>query len=270
MTATRDLYHIPRQLAKAGQLVACVFSHGVIKLFRHPKRAADYWRCIANAALYPQEDDSKRLLSLPRCGVDQILPGAESIPVTLIEYQYTYGEMPADELIALCRIVWNRNPEAIFEIGTYLGGTTLQLAANSSAEVYTLDLPPPGHKDYAEPHMRDPELDVYPTHPGVRFQSSPYADRIHQLFGDSRMYDFTPYYGSMDFVFVDGCHHHEFVLHDSQAALKMVSADGIVVWHDYASYAPAVVQVLNELGKVVPLVSIAGTSLVIHNLGDRP
>ncbi len=68
----------------------------------------------------------------------------------------------------------------------------------------------------------------------------------------------------MDLVFVDGCHHYEFVLCDSQNALNMISPDGVVIWHDYASYEPGVVRALNELAKVVPLVHIAGTSLVIH------
>jgi len=63
----------------------------------------------------------------------------------------------------------------------------------------------------------------------------------------------------------DGCHHDEFVLRDSQNALKMISPDGVVIWHDYASYAPGVVQALNELAKTVPLVHIDGTSLVIHH-----
>ena len=151
----------------------------------------------------------------------------------------------------------------IFEIGTYLGGTTLQLAANSKAKIYTLDLPPLGHRAYVQPEARDSELDVYTDRPGVRFQGSPYEERIFQLFGDSQAYDFKPYYGGVDLVFVDGCHHNEFVLVDSQNALNMMSAGGIVVWHDYAPYAPGVVQVLNELGKQIPLAHIAGTSLVI-------
>ena len=78
-----------------------------------------------------------------------------------------------------------------------------------------------------------------------------YANRIHQLFGDSQTYDFTPYYGSVDLVFVDGCHHYEFVLRDSQNALKMMSPDGVVIWHDYASYAPGVVQALDGTRELI-------------------
>ena len=192
------------------------------------------------------------------------MPSAESIPVMLIDYQYTYGDMPVNEVVTLCKILRDKQPKILFEIGTYLGGTTLQLAANSQAEIYTLDLPPCGHKDYVQPEIRDPDSDVYPDRPGVRFQGSPYKDRIVKLFGDSRTYDFSSYYGSVDFMFIDGCHHYDFVIRDSQNALKMISPDGIVIWHDYASYAPGVVKALNEFAKLVPLKHISGTTLVMH------
>ena len=256
----------------ASRIAASLFSRRVIGLFRNPK-AAGLWRRIASAALYSTEgksvrsrNDSAELLCLPQCEIEKVMPGAKSMQVALVEYQYTYGDiMPAQELSVLCKVVRYRQPKVIFEIGTYLGGTTLQLAANSQAEIYTLDLPPPGHKGYVLPTIWNPELDVYPDQPGVRFQGSRYASRIHQLFGDSQTYDFTPYYGRVDFVFVDGCHHYEFVLCDSQNALKMISPDGAVVWHDYASYAPGVVQALNELNKELPLIHIAGTSLAIYH-----
>jgi len=264
VTAIRDSHRIRQQLATARQVAVCVFSRGFVDLFRNPKAAARYWHRIV-AALYPAEGEAEPSFGLSKCNIEQIIPGAESIPVTLIEYQYAYGDMPVTELMALCRIVRHRQPKVIFEIGTYLGGTTLQLAANTQAEVYTLDLSPPGHKDYVQPRIWDPESDVYPDQPGIRFQGSQYESRIHQLFGDSQKYDFTPYYGAVDLVFVDGCHHYEFVLRDSHNALKIMSPDGVVIWHDYASYAPGVVQALNELAKVVPLVHIAETSLVMYH-----
>jgi hypothetical protein len=235
----------------------------VIDLFRNPKAAANYWRGKLDRTK-PAESPTSGLPCLPVCEVDTILPETESIPVTLIDYRYTCGDMPADELMLLCRIVRYRKPSVIFEIGTYLGGTTLQLTANSQAQVYTLDLPPRDHPDYVKPEIRDPESDVYPDQPGIRFRQTSYKKRIHQLFGDSLSFDFRPYHGKVDLVFIDGSHHHEFVLSDSRNALKMVSPRGIVVWHDYASYAPGVVGVLDKLAKIIPLKQVAGTSLVVH------
>jgi hypothetical protein len=136
------------------------------------------------------------------------------------------------------------------------------MAANTKAKIYTLDLPPRDHKDYTQPKVWDPESDVYPDQPGVRFHGTPYERRIIQLFGNSQTFDFTPYYGVVDFIFVDGCHHYDFVVSDSKNALKMMSSGGIVVWHDYAPYSAGVLQGLNELSREVPLAHIHGTSLV--------
>jgi len=214
-------------------------------------------------------EPKKESLFLPECRIGEIVPAFESIPVSLIDYQHSYGDLPLGELMMLCRIVRYRKPSIVFEIGTYRGGTTLQLGANSRAEVYTLDLPRGGRPNHAVPIMQDPESDVYPDQPGERFHKTPYADRIQQLFGDSLTYDFTPFYGEVDLVFVDGCHHYKFVLSDSHNALRMMSPEGIVVWHDYAPYAPGVVKVLNDLGKTIPLKHVAGTSLVIHQQASK-
>ena len=213
-----------------------------------------------------RRDSDKSNLRLPRYSAARIIPDVESIPVTLVDYEDAHKEMMSYyELRTLCKIVRWKQPRVVFEIGTYLGETTLQLAVNSNAEVYTLDLPPRGHRSYVGPKIRDPELDVYPDYLGIRFQNSPYAERIHQLYGDSQAYDFTPYYSTADLVLVDGCHHYEFVLRDTQNALKIIRPNGIIVWHDYASYAPGVVQVLNDFRNAVPLVHIDGTSFVINS-----
>jgi len=249
----------------AARTAACIVTRGVWDLISDPHAAMSYWRQIAAISLSPRGDDGGESLVLPMSHIDRIIPVAESIPVTLIDYRHVYGDVPLQELMTLCRIARYRQPRVVFEIGTYLGGTTVQIAANSDAKVYTLDLPPPGHKDYVEPHMRNPDLDVFPERPGVRFHGSPDASRIHQLVGDSLTFDFTPYHNSVDFVFVDGSHHYDCVVLDSQNALKMMSPGGVVIWHDYASYAPGVVKALNDLGTTIPLVHVADTSLVLHS-----
>lgn len=196
--------------------------------------------------------------------LDQLIPEASSLPVNLVEYQYEYGGMPRHELETLCKIVRHKQPRKIFEIGTFLGATTLRLAANSQAEVYTLDLPPKGHPDYVAPLVIDPESDVYPAEPGARFKDTPYAARINQILANSQTFDYSPYYGQFDLVFVDACHHYEFVLRDSHTAFKLIKPDGIIIWHDYANYAPGVRQALSEINEQYPILHIEGTSLAVH------
>lgn len=204
-----------------------------------------------------------RSLIIPSVSPEEQFPGISQLPVTLSDYIYNYGDMPVHEILTLCQIVRWAKPECIFEIGTFQGGTTLQMATNSSAKIYTLDLPPEtGEKR----HVWDADLDVYPEISGARFHETGYAQQIHQLFGDSQTFDFTPYYRRMDIVFVDACHHYKFVKKDSENALKMVSPNGIIIWHDYYYYAPGVVQALNELSTKKQLFHLSGTSLVIHCL----
>jgi tetratricopeptide (TPR) repeat protein len=195
---------------------------------------------------------------------EDIVPDSEKIPYTLIDYLHDYGDVPLNELIVLLKIVRAAGPSVMFEIGTFLGGTTLQFAANSNADIYTLDLPPAGHQDYKQPEIFDKDLDVYPDTPGKKFIGSPCEKRIKQLYGNSQTYDFSPYHGKIDIVFVDASHHYEDVRNDSINALKMVKEGGIILWHDYASYAPGVVRAIEDISAGVSLIHIEGTSLVFH------
>lgn len=208
---------------------------------------------------------SSPLSKINKCNVEQLLPTHHSIPISNIEINFEYGEMPAHEQEILCKLIKSQNPKTIFEIGTFQGATTTRLAANSNAVVYTLDLPPKGHIDYHPPGMNDPELDVYPDQLGIKHFTSAYADRIIQLYGDTRSFDYSPYYEQMDIVFVDACHHYDFVLRDSMHAFKMIKPDGMIIWHDYADYAPGVMKALNVISERYSLTHIEGTSLVVYS-----
>lgn len=228
-----------------------------------PSHAGAYWRSVVRAASNAPLEMVATADALPAVTVSQLQCFKSEIPISIDEYLYVDGGMPLHEMGELCRIVRAVNPATVFEIGTYQGATTLQLAVNSTARIHTLDLPPvEGAKSqYA---VWDESLDVYPDRPGIRFHGSSYADRIQQLYGDSRTFDYSPYYGTMEFVLVDACHHYDFVRSDSENSLKLLSERGMIIWHDYAPYAPGVIKYLNELGRELPLVRIAGTSLVVY------
>lgn len=196
--------------------------------------------------------------------LSQLLPAAETAPVSLLDWRQSYGGILLEEMVALLRVARVINPSLIFEIGTFQGETTLQLAVNCQAQVHTLDLPPAGHPQHGAELPNDPELDVYPEVPGQRFAEYSGASRIVQHYGDSRAFDYAPFARRAQLVFVDGCHHEEFAASDSEKALDMVAPGGAVLWHDYADYAPGVVRALDALSRRVPLRHIAGTSLVLH------
>ena len=157
---------------------------------------------------------------------------------------------------------------ALFEIGTFDGRTTLNLALNSPPHctVHTLDLPPELETKFSlaqgERHMVDKAA------PGARYEKyreiHPAAvGRIRQWLGDSATFDFSPYRESCSLVFVDGSHHYNYVMSDSRVAMDMARHGGVVLWHDYGIWED-VTRALEELGEREghALRHIAGTSLV--------
>lgn len=169
-------------------------------------------------------------------------------------------ELPAEsynvtetELLALAAITSHLHAGAVFEFGTANGRTTRNLAANiePSGHVYTLNIP------LDQDRSRSEAIQI-----GSRFLGSPEADRITQLWGDSRTFSFEPYYGRCQVVFIDADHADAAVWSDSQAALRLADPQrGIVVWHDALRFG--VQRVLPRLMQQdgLPIHLIAGTNL---------
>jgi len=156
----------------------------------------------------------------------------------------------------------------LFEIGTFDGRTTLNLALNSpqNCRVHTLDLPPELATRFdlaeGERHL------VEKPKPGTRYEkhraSKPGSvGKIHQWLGDSATFNFEPYASTCSLVFVDGSHAYDYALSDSRAAMSMVRPGGVVIWHDYGIWE-GVTQALGDLEERERhgLKHIRGTSLV--------
>lgn len=157
-------------------------------------------------------------------------------------------------LIGLARLV---NARRIFEIGTYNGRTAYTLARNvEKATVLTLDLPVD-----VEP--------AYPLDPGDEFHLNAYStavpehERVIRLFGDSASFDFEPYRGSCDVVYVDGAHSYEYAASDSYSALRLVSSTGVIVWDDYMRPREGVVSALHQLAAMEMLYRVPRTRIVV-------
>ena len=59
-------------------------------------------------------------------------------------------------------------------------------------------------------------------------------DNIEYIKCNSRKYDFMPYKGAIDLVFVDGDHNYKGVLADTRTAFSLLKNDeSVIVWHDY-------------------------------------
>src|SRR6185295_7516519 len=161
----------------------------------------------------------------------------------------------------------------IVEIGTFDGRTTLNLALNAPAHlpVFTLDLPPdttpkfglaPGERAFVE----KPRSGRHFLEPSPEFAAA--AARITQLYGDSAAFDWSAHFGRAALVFVDGSHAHDYVLADTDTALRLVADKGVVIWHDYGVWE-GVTRALEaiEASRHLGLRHVRGTSLVVWKSG---
>jgi predicted O-methyltransferase YrrM len=175
------------------------------------------------------------------------------------------GNVSLLEQLALARLVRERSPRTLFEIGTFNGRTTVTLAENApqDATVYTLDLPVDGVANHAL--VAKERVFVEKPAPGELVNRSTAARKVVQLLGDSARFDFNPY--EVDLVFIDGSHAFENVMNDSRRAIEMLrTGRGLIVWHDYGEWE-GVTRALDSLfamdGRFTALRHVRETTLAI-------
>ncbi len=206
---------------------------------------------------------------LPPSTMEDLFGGKLSAPILFPTYRD--GNVQTVEVGAINELLLRSGASVVFEIGTFDGRTTSNLAMNSpeGAVVYTLDLPVTDSLETAHDIEDGEEKYARDMRVGERFTSndSPWRQKITQLFGDSATFDDSPYRGAVDFVFVDGSHHADYVRNDTELALRLLGeTGGLIVWHDYANaYWPGVTSVLDEYARdprLQDMRHIEGTTLV--------
>lgn len=106
-------------------------------------------------------------------------------------------------------------PRRHLEFGTGEGFGTALCAASCNAEIWTVNLPGEART-------------------GWRYNAAGHAGRVHQLLCDSRDFpsaDFAP--GFFDTVLVAGGHTPELVANDTEKALPLLRAGGVMIWHGF-------------------------------------
>ncbi len=175
-----------------------------------------------------------------------------------------------NETQTIATLVCHLQPKTIFEIGTYNGFTTMHFACNSpeDCKIFTLDLPPDfelkDKRNYSYDDLMVVELSKKNIAQRVYKQDS-MSHKITELFGDSEIFDFSPYYGTIDLVFIDGNHSYRYVKSDTENAFKMLSPKGVIVWHDFDYIIHRdVFKYLNSLAKLHRIYSIRHTRFAIY------
>jgi predicted O-methyltransferase YrrM len=158
----------------------------------------------------------------------------DSVNVIITDVAARTHNVSEAELVSLAALVAQCRFRRIFEIGTFDGRTTRCLAANVPVEgqVFTLNLPPDGRKPALDLSSVDFNLSRNVAS-GMRFKGTAEASRITQLWGDSATFDYSPYMGTMDMVFVDGAHTSQYAANDARVAMDLLnSRGGLIVFHD--------------------------------------
>jgi hypothetical protein len=132
------------------------------------------------------------------------------------------GSLPTD-LALLRQLAIRIHAEHYFEIGTWRGESVSNVA-EVVKNCSTLNL----HEDQMRARGWD---EHYINLHG--FFSKRHAN-IQHVFGDSRTFNFKQYEQKQDLVFVDGDHHFDSVVKDTQTAFRLLrSENSMIVWHDY-------------------------------------
>jgi len=181
------------------------------------------------------------------------------------------------ELELLAAALMITRARVVFEIGTFCGNTTLHLAANSQdCEVFTLDAPEEVlekarlTEGYSGPPAANlAELYEWRKQFPMEFAGTPWEKKIICLKGDSRTFDFSRWYDSVDVVLIDGDHSREAVDADSWNAYRMARPNrGIIAWHDYGNpdcrENTEVIELLGALNKDRPLFHVEDSMLVFE------
>jgi Methyltransferase domain len=168
--------------------------------------------------------------------------------------------------IAASRIV---RAKRIFEFGTFMGSTTLNLALNvpEDAEIFTLDI---GSEEAAgvQQHPADAPLTRMrlANQSRLDFLGSTVSGKITTLTGDSTEFDFGPWEDSIDLVFVDGGHDLATAKSDTENAMQMVLKDrpSCILWHDYRNpeYSD-LTDYLDELSQHLDVFHVEDTMLCV-------
>jgi predicted O-methyltransferase YrrM len=223
-----------------------------------PWFGAEMTNRFARGTLSLQDELGYRSSLIPAKEAWELFPGIEEVETRLGRIFPDEGSSVSyREMVVLCSIIRHEKARTVFEIGTSLGVTTFNIALNLPEDgiAYTLDLPCQSEHENRlriayEVSVSDQKM-IFANRQCRRFLSSSAESKVTQLYGDSATFDYAPYHGRCDVVFVDGAHSMEYVRSDTQAALRLAKPGGLVVWHDYNDgfYWPDVHRYLNRLAR---------------------
>src|SRR3954452_2116053 len=152
-----------------------------------------------------------RMLEIPVESSANLLPGA--IDIRLAELQSYDGNTTLLEQVIIIGLAKSVDAREVVELGTFDGRTSANLAANlpTDAEVLTIDLPAAAANAAKFKISKHDMTMVLKERSGTRLAAS---TRVTQLLGDTATFDFSPWSGTCDLVFIDAGHEYDYVKND--------------------------------------------------------
>lgn len=157
---------------------------------------------------------------LPTVCILDILPAGG---ITVDPHSFLYGMSPPMDIALLKALAMSYKDCAYLEIGSWRG-ESLANVASVAKECVSISLSAEEMRSFG---ATDNEVAT------ANFFSRGLVNVKH-IEHNSHTFDFTPYHGKFDLVFIDGDHHYEGVLKDTVNAFKLLrNDDSMIVWHDY-------------------------------------
>lgn len=233
-------------------------------LWKRPRGAAQYPGVVFRSYMSLVQQDRWRCVP-----IFELLGTREGVQITLEHLPSEVISTPLEQLACLALITKCLEPRVVFEIGTFRGRTALNFALNapSDATIYTLDLPPsPDIRIEGGRALSPADARILSaSETGCDYRGKPAEHKIKQLFGNSQTFDFSAYRGACDLIYVDGAHHYDAVLRDTENAIDMVRPGGLVLWDEFANYGDyndVTRAVIDRLGEDA-IVQVENTQLAV-------
>jgi predicted O-methyltransferase YrrM len=148
--------------------------------------------------------------------------------------EFTHGETGNSATIRLLCILGHNKD--VFEFGTFQGRTTSQIARCANT-VTTIDL------------GMNTSDDGYPDYEVGKYSKN--LPNVTQLIGNSLTFDFKPYYGKFDVIYVDGGHSYEVCKSDFMNSIYMLKREGWIIIDD--PDWPGVSSAMQEVSFIYPI-----------------
>ncbi|MCA9125515.1 MAG: class I SAM-dependent methyltransferase [Planctomycetales bacterium] len=233
------------------------------------KRLPGYEPIPGNKAIKVEAAEDVPFL-VPTAKLHEIFDSADVAEVTMLPRLIRSHKwaMPEHELLTLGALTKILQPKLVVEFGTFMGGSTLSMAANMPADgkIVTIDLDPAARST----HVHGMGVGLSQFDVGCLFRGTRYASMIEQRFANTVEFHDRDLLDAADLVFVDADHTYEFAKRDTRTAMTFVKSTGTILWHDY-TWEPknpecvGVTKTVNEFWEQFGCCSqIAGTRFALY------